>query len=146
MQIQKSYMAKEDIKKQKEWYLIDANEQVLGRLATKIATILMGKHKPTYTPHIDTGDYVIVTNAGKIKVTGKKMDQKRYYRYSGYPSGLRSNSLREILEKKPEKVLYLAVRRMLPKNRLGRRMLKKLKIYTQSEHPHTAQCPQILEN
>ena len=132
-----------DIKR--EWYVVDATGQTLGRLATKIATILRGKHKPIYTPHMDCGDYVIVINADKIRVTGKKLDQKVYYRHSGYPGGLKSITLREQLRKHPTRVIQAAVRGMLPKNRLGRRMIKKLKVYASDSHPHQAQQPKVLE-
>ncbi len=139
---QKSYMAKDVDKK---WYVVDASGKVLGRLASKIAVVLMGKHKPTYTPHVDTGDYVIVVNADKVVLTGKKLDQKKYYRHSGYPGGLKELTARQMFEKHPEKVVYLAVKRMLPKNKLGRKMLKKLKVYTGPDHPHQAQKPEPLE-
>jgi len=132
-----------DIKR--EWYVVDATGQTLGRLATRIATILRGKHKPIYTPHMDCGDYVIVINADKIRVTGKKLDQKVYYRHSGYPGGLKSITLREQLRKHPTRVIQAAVRGMLPKNRLGRRMIKKLKVYASDSHPHQAQQPKVLE-
>ena len=123
------------------WYLVDAEGQTLGRLATRIADALRGKRKPQYTPHVDTGDYVIVVNAEKIAVTGKKLDDKMYYRHSGYPGGLRARPLREQLERRPEEVLRKAVKGMLPRNRLGRAQLRKLKIYAGPEHPHTAQAP-----
>ncbi|NLH07331.1 MAG: 50S ribosomal protein L13 [Chloroflexi bacterium] len=140
----KTYTAKkEDIERQ--WFVIDAKDQTLGRMATQIATILRGKHKPIFTPHMDTGDFVIVVNAEKIHVTGDRLDQKLYYRHSGYPGGLRSKSLRQMLRDKPEDVIYEAVRRMLPKNNLGRQMLKKLKVYAGPEHPHAAQQPVKLE-
>lgn len=140
--MQKSYIAKErNIRKQ--WFVIDAENQVLGRMAVDIARILMGKHHPWYTPHVDVGDFVVVLNADKFKVTGKKKDTKVYYSWSGYPGGLKSRKLGDLLESSSEKVLHMAVRRMLPKNRLGRRMLKKLKIYKGTEHPHTAQCPKM---
>ncbi len=126
---------------QRDWVHIDAAGQVLGRLATKIATILMGKHKPTYTPHVDTGDSVVVTNCGKIKVTGKNLERTTYDRYSGYPGGLGRTSRARIFKERPERLLELAVQRMLPKNALGRRMFKKLKAYPGSEHPHQAQQP-----
>jgi len=125
--------------------VVDATGQTLGRLATKIATILRGKHKPIYAPHMDCGDHVIVINADKIRVTGKKLDQKVYYRHSGYPGGLKSITLREQLQKHPERVIYLAVRGMLPKNRLGRRMIKKLRVYASDSHPHQAQQPKVLD-
>ncbi len=141
---QKTLMAKPS-EIEKKWYVVDATEKTLGRLATKIAMILMGKHKPLYTPHVDTGDYVVVVNAEKVKLTGKKLDQKMYYRHSGYPGGLKMVTARQLLQKHPEKLIYLAVKRMLPKNKLGRRMLKKLKVYAGPEHPHQAQKPQPLE-
>ncbi len=129
----------------REWYLVDAEGKTLGRLATQIADTLRGKRKPQYTPHVDTGDFVVVVNAEKIAVTGNKLDQKRYYRHSGYPGGLRSRTLREQLERRPTEVLRVAVKGMLPKNRLARQQLTKLKIYAGAEHPHTAQNPQPLE-
>lgn len=129
----------------RKWYVIDAENQVLGRLATQIAFMLRGKHKPIFTPHLDTGDYIIVLNAGKVRLTGNKMDDKIYYRHTGYLGHLKSASARQMLDKKPTEVLRLAVRRMLPKNRLGRRQLKKLKIYAGSVHPHAAQMPERLE-
>ena len=140
----KTYMAKKG-QVQRKWVHVDAADKVLGRLAVRIATVLMGKHRPTYTPHTDTGDFVVVTNASKLRVTGRKLDQKEYQRYSGYPSGLKRTSLRRMMEKKPETVLRLAVRRMLPKGVLGNGMLKKLKIYAGSEHPHTAQKPEEMK-
>jgi large subunit ribosomal protein L13 len=127
------------------WYVVDAQGQTLGRLASKIAPILKGKHKPIYTPHLDCGDFVIVVNAEKVRVTGRKLDQKFYHRHSGYPGGLTSISLRDQLEKNPERVLQAAVRGMLPKNKLGRRMIKKLKVYAGDDHPHQAQQPTPLE-
>jgi large subunit ribosomal protein L13 len=127
------------------WYVVDAKGQTLGRLASRIAPILKGKHKPTYTPHLDCGDFVVVVNAEKVRVTGRKLDQKFYHRHSGYPGGLKSISLRDQLEKNPERVLQAAVRGMLPKNKLGRRMVKKLKVYAGDEHPHQAQQPKPLE-
>src|SRR5216117_1234065 len=129
----------------REWYVVDADGQTLGRLATRIADTLRGKGKPQFTPHVDTGDFVIVINAEKIRVTGNKLDQKRYYRHSGYPGGIRSRTLREQLDRRPEEVLRTAVRGMLPKNRLARRQLMKLKIYAGAEHPHEAQSPKPLE-
>ena len=129
----------------REWYLVDAEGKTLGRLATQIADTLRGKQKPQYTPHVDTGDFVIVVNAEKIQVTGNKLDQKRYYRHSGYPGGLRSRTLREQLERRPTEVLRVAVKGMLPKNRLARQQLTKLKIYAGPEHPHEAQAPTTLE-
>ena len=134
---------KGDIKR--EWYVVDAQGKTLGRLASEIAKILRGKHKPIYVPHLDCGDYVIVVNAEKVRVTGKKLDQKFYYRHSGYPGGLKSINLRDQLQKHPTRVLEAAVRGMLPKNRLGRAMIKKLKLYAGSSHPHQAQQPKVLE-
>jgi large subunit ribosomal protein L13 len=129
----------------REWYLVDAEGKTLGRLATQIADTLRGKRKPQYTPHVDTGDFVIVVNAEKIQVTGNKLDQKRYYRHSGYPGGLRSRTLREQLDRRPTEVLRTAVKGMLPKNRLARQQITKLKIYAGPEHPHEAQNPKPLE-
>ena len=128
----------------REWYLVDAEGKTLGRLATQIADTLRGKRKPQFTPHVDTGDFVIVVNAEKIQVTGNKLDQKRYYRHSGYPGGLRSRTLREQLDRRPTEVLRVAVRGMLPKNRLARQQITKLKIYAGPEHPHESQNPQPL--
>lgn len=143
MKRQKTRMlTKEEALLKRRWFLVDADGQVLGRLATAVAKILMGKHKPQYTPHNDSGDFVVVVNAKKIRITGKKLDQKEYLRYTGYPGGLRRRTLKEMLERSPDKVIRLAVKRMLPKNRLGRRMLSKLKIYDGDEHPHTAQKPE----
>ena len=130
---------------QHDWYVIDAQGQTLGRLATRTATILRGKHKPLYTPHVDCGDYVIIINAEKVHVTGQKMSQKKYYRHSGYPGGIKEISLRDQLQKFPERVLEAAVRGMLPKNRLGRQMFKKLKVYPGPNHPHQAQQPKSME-
>ncbi len=130
---------------QRDWYVIDAQGQTLGRLATRVATVLRGKHKPSYTPHVDCGDYVIVVNAEKVHVTGQKMNQKKYYRHSGYPGGLKQVTLRDQLQKFPNRVIEAAVRGMLPKNRLGRRMFKKLKVYTGAVHPHEAQQPKSME-
>lgn len=129
----------------RSWYVVDAEGQTLGRLASQIATILRGKHKPTYSPSVDCGDYVIVVNAEKILVTGNRLDQKVYYRHSGYPGGLTEITLRRQLDRYPTRALELAVRGMLPKNRLGRKMFKKLKAYAGPEHPHQAQQPQPLE-
>jgi large subunit ribosomal protein L13 len=129
----------------REWYLVDAEGKTLGRLATQIADTLRGKRKPQYTPHVDTGDFVIVVNAEKIHVTGNKLDQKRYYRHSGYPGGLRSRTLREQLDRRPTEVLRVAVKGMLPKNRLARQQITMLKIYAGPEHPHEAQNPKPLE-
>lgn len=130
---------------ERSWFVVDAQDQTLGRLATRIATVLRGKHKPSYTPHVDCGDYVVVVNAEKVRVTGRKLDQKMYYRHSGYPGGLKSVSLRRQLEIFPERVLEAAVRGMLPKNRLGRKMFKKLKVYAGPSHPHQAQEPKQLD-
>jgi large subunit ribosomal protein L13 len=130
---------------EREWYVVDATGQTLGRLATQVARILGGKHKPIYSPAVDTGDYVIVVNAEKIHVTGHKLDKKIYYRHSGYPGGLKEITLRNLLQKHPTRVIEHAVRGMLPKNRLGRRMFRKLKVYTGPDHPHAAQQPNLLE-
>lgn len=130
---------------EREWYIVDAEGQTLGRLASRIAPILRGKHKPTYAPHLDCGDFVIIVNAEKVRVTGGKLDQKMYHRHSGYPGGLKSISLRDQLEKHPERVLQAAIKGMLPKNKLGRRMFKKLKVYAGDSHPHQAQQPKSLE-
>lgn len=129
----------------REWMHLDATDQVLGRFATRIATILMGKHKPTYTAHVDTGDFVVVTNCKNLKVTGKKLEQTTYDRYSGYPGGLNQVPREKIFRERPEFLLTLAVKRMLPKNPLGRHMLKKLKAYKSDEHPHQAQRPVTID-
>ena len=128
--------------REQKWLHIDATDQILGRLATKLATYLMGKHKPTYTPHVDTGDFVVVTNCAKIKVTGKKLENTTYNRYSHYPGGLKQTPRIRIHEERPELLLTLAVKRMLPKNSLGKHMLKKLKAFAGGEHPHQAQRPE----
>lgn len=128
-----------------DWVLVDANDQNLGRLATQIATILIGKHKPIYTPGVDVGDFVVVINAERVRVTGKKLDEKFYYRHSQYPGGLKAISLRDQLAKHPERVLHSAVWGMLPHNKLGRRLIKKLKVYAGPEHPHQAQQPKQLD-
>jgi len=134
----KTYSPKaKDIKR--EWLVVDAKDKTLGRMVTRIASLLRGKHKPIYAPHIDTGDYVVVINAAKVKVTGKKAEQKLYYRHSGYPGGLKSQSFEELLSKDPVRVIELAVKGMLPHNSLGRAMFKKLKVYPGNEHPHKAQ-------
>ncbi|MCA9933979.1 MAG: 50S ribosomal protein L13 [Ardenticatenaceae bacterium] len=130
---------------ERRWYVVDAEGKTLGRLASQIAAILRGKHKPIYSPSVDCGDFVVVINAEKIAVTGQRMEQKRYYRHSGYPGGLREMTLRQQLEKHPTRPIEIAVRGMLPKNRLGRKMIKKLKVYAGSEHPHQAQQPEIME-
>lgn len=142
--MEKTYVTKEkDV--QREWHVVDATGQTLGRLATQVAYILRGKHKPIYSSSVDTGDYVIVVNAEKIHVTGRKLDQKIYYRHSGYPGGLKKITLRNLLQKHPARVVEHAVRGMLPKNRLGRRMFRKLKVYAGPGHPHVAQQPSPLE-
>jgi large subunit ribosomal protein L13 len=130
---------------EREWFVVDAEGQTLGRLATRIAAILRGKHKPIFTPHVDCGDYVVVVNADKINVTGQKLDKKIYYRHTGYPGGLRQVTLRQRLETHPERVVESAVRGMLPKNRLGRKMYKKLKVYAGPDHPHEAQQPKPMD-
>jgi ribosomal protein L13, bacterial type len=140
----KSFMASPETIERK-WYVIDATGHTLGRLSSEIASILRGKNKPTYTPHIDTGDYVIVVNASKIKVTGKKLDQKVYYNHSDYPGGMRETTLRELLDKKPCEVINLAVKGMLPKGPLGRQMFTKLHVYAGPEHENAAQKPESLE-
>jgi large subunit ribosomal protein L13 len=140
----KTYIVKEgDI--HREWFVVDAAGQTLGRLASKVAGILKGKHKPIYTPRLDVGDFVIVVNADKIAVTGRKMDQKMYYRHTDYPGGLKQSNLRDMLARHPTFAVKSAVRGMLPKNRLGRKMLRKLKIYAGPQHPHQAQQPQVLD-
>ncbi|MGD2125046.1 MAG: 50S ribosomal protein L13 [Desulfobacteraceae bacterium] len=140
----KTFAAKEH-EVDKKWYLVDAENRVLGRLASQIAARLRGKHKPVFTPHADTGDFIVVINADKVAMTGSKWDRKVYYRHSGYVGGLKQISARKLLEKKPEDIIRFAVKRMLPKNSLGRRQLKKLKIYAGPEHPHQAQKPEKLE-
>ena len=131
---------------QRDWYVVDAEGKTLGRLATAIADTLRGKGKPVYTPHVDTGDFVVVVNAEKIAVTGNKLDQKKYYRHSGYPGGLKERTLREQLQRRPTEVIRKAVKGMLPKNRLARQQLGKLKIYAGPEHPHEAQAPKPFES
>lgn len=131
---------------ERQWYVVDAENQTLGRLASEIAKVLKGKHKPIYAPHLDTGDYVIVINAEKVHVTGRKMDQKMYYHHSGYPGGLKGLTLREQLDRHPTRVIRSAVRGMLPHNRLGRAMLSKLKVYSGETHPHAAQQPKPWES
>jgi large subunit ribosomal protein L13 len=140
----KSFMAKKE-QVERNWVLVDAQDAILGRMASKIAPILMGKTKPTYTPHVDTGDFVIVVNAKKIKVTGKKADTKQYDYYTHFPGGHKFVSFADMMAKRPEKVIELAVRRMLPKNKLGRKMLKRLKVYRGLEHEHQAQKPENIE-
>ena len=134
----KTYVAKEQ-EVEKKWYLVDASDKVVGRMATQIAMRLRGKHKPIFTPHADTGDFVVVVNAEKVVFTGRKWDEKTYYRHTGYMGGLKEITAKKLLEKKPEEILRLAVKRMLPKNSLGRRQLKKLKIYAGPKHRHEAQ-------
>jgi large subunit ribosomal protein L13 len=131
--------------RERDWLVVDATGQTLGRLATRIADTLRGKHKPEYTPHCDVGDFVVVVNAEKISVTGKKRDEKLYHRHSGYPGGLRSRTLAEMLERRPEEVIRLAVKGMLPRNRIARAQLRKLKVYAGPEHPHVAQQPKTME-
>jgi large subunit ribosomal protein L13 len=129
---------------ERNWYIVDAKGKVLGRLASEISMVLRGKNKPIFTPHMDTGDFVIVVNAEKVKLTGKKLKDKKYYSHTGYPGGLKETTAGKLLNEKPERVLISAVRGMLPKNRLGRKLIKKLKIYAGPEHPHTAQNPKVL--
>ncbi|NTU57488.1 MAG: 50S ribosomal protein L13 [Chlorobiaceae bacterium] len=136
----KTYSAK-PAEVERAWYVIDAENQVLGRLAVQIATVLRGKHKPQFTPHIDTGDFVVVTNAEKVALTGKKQDDKTYFSHSHYPGGVRIEKVKDVLRKKPEKVIEHAVWGMLPHNNLGRQLFKKLKVYSGTQHPHEAQCP-----
>ena len=140
----KTYVATPD-SRERNWLVVDASGKTLGRLATQIADVLRGKRKPEYTPHIDTGDFVIVVNAERIAVTGNKRQEKRYYRHSGYPGGLRSRTLEEMLQRRPEEVVRLAVKGMLPRTRLGRAQLRKLKVYAGPDHPHAAQQPAPLE-
>ena len=128
---------------QKKWYVVDATDLVLGRLSTEVAVLLRGKHKPTFTPHVDCGDYVVIVNAEKVVLTGKKLEQKCYYRHSGYPGGLKSRTAKRMLELQPQKVLEKSIRGMLPKNRLGEDMYRKLYVYVGSEHPHQAQKPEV---
>lgn len=137
----KSYIAK-PAKVERKWYVIDAEDKTLGKIASEVASILRGKKKPIYTPHVDTGDYVIVINAEKVRVTGKKEEQKIYKSHSGYPGGLKETTLRELRAKKPEEIIRHAVKGMMPKGKLGRQMFKKLKVYAGPEHPHTAQNPE----
>ena len=131
--------------RERDWHVVDAEGKTLGRLATQIADVLRGKRKPTYTPHVDVGDFVVVVNAEKVVVTGNKREQKRYWRHSGYPGGIRSRTLGELLERRPEEVLRRAVKGMLPRNRLARQQITKLKIYAGPDHPHQAQKPEELE-
>ena len=140
----KSYIAK-PAEVERKWYVIDAEDKTLGKIASEVASILRGKKKPIYTPHVDTGDYVIVINAEKVRVTGKKEEQKIYKSHSGYPGGLKETTLRELRAKKPEEIIRHAVKGMMPKGKLGRQMFKKLKVYAGPEHPHTAQKPETWE-
>lgn len=126
------------------WYIVDAENKVLGRVAVEVARVLRGKHRPTYTPHLDLGDHVVIINADKVRVTGDKLNSKVYYHHSGYPGGLRETQLKQLMAERPERVLEIAVRGMLPKNRLGRQLFRKLRVYRGAEHPHTAQKPQVL--
>jgi large subunit ribosomal protein L13 len=140
----KTYQAKKE-ELEHQWYLVNAEGKILGRLATKLADLLRGKTKPTYTPHLDTGDFVVVVNAGKVTLTGKKMKDKIYYHHTGYPGGIKETSAEKLLAKKPTEMIRMAVRGMLPKNSLGRQMLRKLKVYAGPNHPHEAQKPVPLE-
>ncbi len=140
----KTYVAK-PTDRERNWVLVDASEQTLGRLATQLADLLRGKRKPEYTPHMDTGDFVVVINAERIAVTGNKLKAKRYYKHSGYPGGLRTRTLAEMLARRPEEVIRLAVKGMMPRNRLARKQLTKLKVYAGPEHPHAAQQPKQIE-
>lgn len=142
--MKKTYVTKEE-DVQRDWYVVDASGQTLGRLAARVASVLRGKHKPVYSPSVDAGDFVIVVNAEKVQVTGRKLDQKMYYRHSGYPGGLKEITLRNLLQQHPTRVIEHAVRGMLPKNRLGRQVFRHLKVYAGSEHPHEAQQPKALE-
>lgn len=138
-----SFAKRPDI--ERRWHVVDADGLVVGRLATQVASILRGKNKPVFTPHIDTGDFVIVLNAEKVRFTGRKLDNKEYFRHTGYPGGIRKKTAREIMKETPEKIIISAVRGMLPKNTLGRQQMKKLKVYRGAEHPHDAQNPEILD-
>ena len=139
----KTYSAKAE-SVERDWYVVDAAGKTLGRLATEVATRLRGKHKPEYTPHVDTGDYIVIVNAAKVAVTGNKYNDKMYHHHSGYPGGIKSYSFEKLIDRAPERVLQRAVKGMLPKNPLGRAMFRKLKVYSGSEHPHVAQQPQAL--
>ncbi|MGI5920940.1 MAG: 50S ribosomal protein L13 [Syntrophomonadaceae bacterium] len=140
----KTYIAK-PAEVDRKWYVIDATNQTLGRLCSEVASILRGKHKPTYTPHVDTGDFVIIINASKIKLTGDKLNKKKYRYHTGYPGGLKEMDYRTLMQRKPEKAVEIAVKGMLPHNKLGAKMYKKLKVYRGSEHPHQAQKPEVRE-
>ncbi|HIU93697.1 MAG TPA: 50S ribosomal protein L13 [Candidatus Aphodomorpha intestinavium] len=139
----KTYMAKGETV-ERSWYVVDAENMVLGRLSSQVAAILRGKHKPTYTPHVDTGDHVIIVNAAKVRLTGRKLDQKKYYHHTGYPGGLKETTYRRLLETKPEFAVYESIRRMMPKGPLGRQMLKKVRIYAGPTHNNAAQKPEPL--
>jgi len=139
-----TYMAKPN-EIERKWYVIDAKDKILGRLAAEAARILRGKHKPEFTPHVDTGDFVIIINADKVRLTGKKLDQKRLYKHTGYPGGIKSVDYRTLMQKNPERAVRKAVEGMLPHNRLGNRLAKKLKVYSGAEHPHQAQKPEVWE-
>ena len=142
----KTYIAKEDeVLKSRKWFVVDAENLILGRMASQIASILKGKHKPFYSPHQDVGDFVVVVNAEKIRVSDNKVKEKMYYRHSGYPGGQKATSLKQMLQKNPQRVIELAVKRMLPKNVLGRKMFLKLKVYAGPDHPHQAQLPEQLD-
>lgn len=140
----KSYMAKKN-EVERKWYVIDAENKVLGRLASEVSTLLTGKHKPIYTPHVDTGDFVIIINADKVKLTGKKLNQLNHVYHTGYPGGLKEVPYRRLMEENPERIIELAVKGMLPKNKIGRQMFRKLKVYRGPEHKHEAQQPEIYE-
>ncbi|HTO71247.1 MAG TPA: 50S ribosomal protein L13 [Myxococcota bacterium] len=129
----------------RQWFIADANDKVLGRFASRVASVLRGKHKPTFTPHVDGGDFVVVVNAGQVRLTGRKLQRKEYIRHSGYPGGLRTDTAADVLARHPDRVVRAAVKGMLPKGPLGRRMLRKLKVYPGAEHPHAAQKPVVLE-
>lgn len=142
----RTYVAKPaEAQATRKWWVVDAQDLPLGRVASRIASVLRGKHKPTYTPHVDTGDFVIVVNADKVKLTGRKASDKKYYRHSGYPGGIREENYAHLLQRKPDVPIQKAVKGMLPKNVLGRQMLTKLKVYATAEHPHAAQKPERLE-
>ena len=144
-QVKKYTYSAKDTDNQGRWYLLDAENAILGRLASTIAARLRGKHNPLFTPHVDTGDWIIVINADKVALTGKKWDQKNYYRHSGYIGGLKTITAKKLMEKRPEDLIRFAVKGMLPKNRLGRKLFKKLKVYSGEQHPHEAQQPEVLE-
>jgi large subunit ribosomal protein L13 len=145
LNLRTDYLKRDELLQQREWYLVDAQDQILGRLASNIARILRGKHKPSFAPHQDLGDFVIVINASKVKLSGNKADQMTYFKHSGYPGGGKEIPFKRMLNKHPERVIEHAVRLMLPKNALGRGMLKKMKVYPEGEHPHQAQSPKTIE-